>query len=254
MRKFEDQEVDKLFDRWKDDFEPDPGLTARVRSALGQPRGRERDEKSLAIWFGNAFSRPGLAAGFAAVFVLVGMGLSQLLSSSGFGGGAQDMNLSYRLSIDPLYRLQAMAGADEFANQPIQPAQHSPNDAPVLLAGLGWLQGELDLSEPQYEQVTALHGDYEMAFDELFGELLESHRAYRAFDKQRMNSDVIDYFQLYELLQTQKDLSEKSARLTEELLLKVEQIIEPEQRTRYRELLDQVYPGFSPSEGSKTDA
>lgn len=249
----EDEKIEELLGRWKDDYEPDKDLPVRVRSSLGQRREREVESGALSAWISNALSRPGLAAGFAAVFVLVGMGVSQLLSE-GFGGGRGELTLSYRLSIDPLYRLQAMAGADEFANQPIASTYRESQKAPVLLAGLGWLQGELDLSEPQYEQIRAVHGDYEAAFAELFAELLESHRAYRAFDRQRMDSDVIDYFELYELLQNQKQLSERSARMTAELLGKVEELIEPEQRTRYRALLDKVYPGFARSETSKTDA
>ncbi|EDY83037.1 hypothetical protein VDG1235_2661 [Verrucomicrobiia bacterium DG1235] len=249
-----DQSIDKLLNHWKDDFQADPYLSSRVRSEAARRQtieGKRGD--SVAIWIGNAFSRPGLAACFAAVFMLVGMGVSQLLNQ-GVVRDSDELTFSYRLSIDPLYRLQAMAGADEFTNRSVVPARHKSQEAPVLLAGLGWLQGQLDLSKPQYERVTALHGDYEVAFDELFAQLLESHRAYRAFDKKRMDSDVIDYFQLYELLQTQKQLSEESARLTEELLGKVEQVIEPSQRDRYRELLDSIYPSFSFREKKTTDA
>lgn len=250
----EDKKIDELLDRWTDGFQPDSTLAGRVRA-----QSRRLDERvvgdagGLALWIGNTFSRPGLAAGFAAVFMLVGMGISQLLTQ-GFKEDREELTLSYRLSIDPLYRLQAMAGANEFASRPIMPVRHRSQEAPVLLAGLGWLQGQLDLSKPQYERVTALHGDYEIAFDELFAKLLESHRAYREFDKKRMDNDVIDYFQLYELLQTQKQLSQESTRLTEELLSKVEKVIEPAQRTRYRELLDNIYPSFSDSEKASTDA
>lgn len=250
----EDEKIDELLDRWADGFVPDATLADRVRA-----QSRRHDERrpleagSVAVWFGSTFSRPGLAAGFAAVFMLVGMGISQLLTQ-GFREDREELTLSYRLSIDPLYRLQAMAGANEFANRPILPARHGSQEAPVLLAGLGWLQGQLDLSKPQYERVTALHGDYEVAFDELFAQLLESHRAYREFDKKRMDNDVIDYFQLYELLQTQKQLSQESTRLTEELLSKVQDVIEPSQRARYRELLDSIYPSFSDGGKTSTDA
>ncbi len=202
---------------------------------------------------GHAFSRPGLAACFAAVFILVGMGLSQLLTGSSRGAG-DEVTLSYRLSIDPIYRLQAMAGANRFGRREIRSANYDVGDAPVLSAGLGWLQGALDLSAPQYQKVMALHSDYEVAFDDLFSELVESHREYQEFDRKRMKNDVVDYFQLYELLQTQKKLSEESARLTEELLGKVEQVIDPSQRVRYRKLLDSIYPRSSVEGERGTDA
>ncbi len=249
----EDDKIDELLDRWDDGFRPDQSLAARVRAELPTERSGESGTLTVAAWLGDALSRPGLAACFAAVFVLVGMGVSQLISG-GIRDSGDEVTLSYRLSIDPIYRLQAMAGADQFASREIVPASHQDNEAPVLLAGLGWLQGALDLSEPQYKQVTALHSDYELAFDDLFAQLVASHRDYQAFDRKRMEDDVVDYFQLYELLQSQKSLSEESARLTEELLGKVEQVIEPSQRVRYRELLDNIYPRSSEESSKSTDA
>lgn len=249
----DDDSLNKLLDGWKDDFRPDSSLASRVRAEADRVGNQERHRpSSVAVWMANVFARPGLVAGFAVVFVLVGMGVSQLVNNV-WGGNRDEMTLSYRLSIDPLYRLQAMAGADEFANRRIVPIAQSTNEAPVLLAGLGWLQGQLDLSKAQYAQVSALHSDYEVAFDELFSQLVESHQAYREFDKGRMDNDVIDYFKLYELLQAQKHLSEESTRLTAELLSKVEQIIEPQQRARYRELLDTIYPDFSKKGPVTTD-
>ncbi len=239
--------------RWNDGFRSDPDLARKVRGSLPTEQAKFAKPSTVAVWIGNAFSRPGLAACFAAVFILVGMGLSQLLMG-GYRGSGDEVTLSYRLSIDPIYRLQAMAGANQFGSREIQPADYNTVDAPVLSAGLGWLQGALDLTAPQYKKVTALHSDYEMAFDDLFSELVESHREYQEFDRKRMKNDVVDYFQLYELLQTQKKLSEESARLTEELLSKVEQVIDPSQRVRYRKLLDQIYPRSSVEGERGTDA
>lgn len=246
----ENDKIDELLDRWNDGFRPDSSLAARVRTEA--QRGESRSF-SVASWMGVVFARPGLVAGFAAVFVLVGMGLSQLISG-GIRESGDEVTLSYRLSIDPIYRLQAMAGAVEFANREFVQTNQRVKDAPMLLAGLGWLQRALDLSEGQYQRVTALHSDYELAFDDLFAQLVSSHRDYQAFDRMRMENDVVDYFKLYELLQSQKRLSEESARLTEELLAKVEQVIEPAQRVRYRELLDNIYPRPSGKGHSSTDA
>ncbi|MDQ8184494.1 hypothetical protein [Pelagicoccus sp. SDUM812002] len=245
----DDDKIDEILNRWDDGYSVDSELAERVRAQAEAPSPGEE----IVVWIGNALLRPGLAASFAAVFVLVGMGLSQLIT-----GGARDsreeLTLSYRLSIDPIYRLQAMTGADQFAHQGGVATPRKPVEASVLLAGLGWLQGALDLSEPQYRKVSALHNYYEVAFDELFTELVESHREFQALDRKRMENDVIDYFKLYELLQNQKRLSERSTQLTEELLSKVEQVIEPAQRARYRKLLDNIYPRPSHMDEETTDA
>lgn len=234
--------LEKALERWETEFQPDRDLADRVRATARDAEGyAPRRPATVAAWIGNAFSRPGLAACFAAVFVLVGFGVSQLLYQ-GMGRRSEEATISYRLSIDPLYRLQAMAGANEFANRSLAPMRETPEATPVLLAGLGWLQGELNLSKEQMTRVTELHSEYEASFDELFGQLLESHRAYREFDRSRMSNDVIDYFGLYDLLQKQKELSEESIRLTEELMREVEKVVTPSQRSRYRELLETVYP------------
>ena len=238
----------RALDRWDSGFRPDSQLLFKVRAEAERRREAElswEDERSFLGWLRNALARPVFAGGFACLFALVGVGVSQLFLH-GFNRASDELTLTYRLSIDPLYRLQAVAGVDEIKGQ----SGSAGTQAPVLLAGLGWLQGQLDLSRPQYERISALHGDYEGAFDDLFVRLLESHHAYQEFDRKRMSNDVIDYFKVYELLQTQKQLSEESTRLTEELLEKVGDVIEPGQRARYRKLLDNVYPGF----GGEKDA
>lgn len=246
----DDDKLLRALDRWESDYSPDRGLAARVR-AEGERR-REaaflrEEEDSLFAWFRNTLARPGLAAAIAVMFILVGVGASQLFMQ-GLRPADDEVTLTYRLSIDPLYRLKAVTGVDDIRGSGRQ------NAAPqVLLTGLGWLQGELDLSQPQYDTIYRLHGDYEKAFDELFVELLESHQAYQELDKRRMSNDVIDYFEVYELLQTQKRLSEESTRLTAELLEKVEAVIEPSQRARYRKLMDNLYPSLAEAGSVKAD-
>nr|WP_221774763.1 hypothetical protein [Pelagicoccus albus] len=229
-----------MLDRWKNDFHPDADLAAKVRRGASLKHLDGESGASLSAWVLGMVSRPLLATGFAAVFVLVGMGISRLMSGD-LESGNQELTVTYRLSVDPLYRLQTIAGANEFGtDREPEDADLRPED-PVLLAGMGWLQGELNLSKPQFERVSALHGDYKIEFESLFGELLASHEAYKAFDEERMRSDVIDYLQLYELLENQKRLSERSARLTDELLSRVERVIEPKQRDRYREIVNSIY-------------
>lgn len=233
----------RALDRWDSGFRADPHLLFKVRAEAERRREEElawEDERPFFGWLKSALARPAFAGGFACLFVLVGVGVSQLFLN-GFSRTSDELTLTYRLSIDPLYRLQAVAGVDEIRGQASVPGAQ----APVLLAGLGWLQGQLDLSPPQYDQISALHGDYKSAFDTLFVRLLESHHDYQEFDRMRMSNDVIDYFKVYELLQTQKQLSEESTRLTAELLEKVGEVIEPGQRARYRKLLDNVYPGLA---------
>lgn len=255
----DEKNLESLMNRWESGFSSDPDLLSKVK-------GQIRREEAVAArsggaapsagvegfieWVRGMLTRPAFASAFAAVFVMVGMGLSQFLSGN-LRSEPEGLTVTYRLSIDPLYRLQAVAGANEMKGQR---AFEGEERAPMLTASVGWLQGELNLSRAQYERVLALHSDYGDAFDELFLEMLSSHNQYRKLDQKRMSNDVIDYFQLYELLQNQRHLSEQSARLTTELLRKVSEIITPEQRERYQRLLDNIYPDLSRTDRKTTNA
>lgn len=242
----DNDKLDRLLDSWESEFEPDQDLAFKVRiNAVRQreaARSRLSCAESIGEWLRLALCKPIYATGFAMLFILVGLGASRLMH--GFKQYSDQMTLTYRLSIDPLYRMQAVAGVRE-TNLGLLGGAMPEESEPVLLAGLGWLQGELNLSNSQYALVSEIHSDYERSFDQLFTDLLTSHSEYQTLDRQRRSSDVIDYLQFYELLQKQKRLREESLELTSELLEKVSEIITPEQRGRYRRMIEQVYPDGS---------
>lgn len=243
----EDDQLKRLMDKWESGFAPDPDLAYSIRARAAKERRRSRSPAAtgptgLADWLRGLLGRPGFALAFASLFVLVGLGGARLLD--GVKAGADEVTVTYRLSIDPLYRMKAVAGVNGAKGRLLDSPRRDENEQ-VLLAGLGWLQGELNLSSRQFRRVSELHSNYEGAFDELFLDLLASHRQYRELDRQRMSDDVIDYLEFYELLETQKNLREESLKLTGELLQQVSDVITPEQRERYRRLLDHLYPRFS---------
>ena len=244
----DDTHLKRSLDSWNDGFRPDPSLESGVLGRIRRAEVRARPTLARADafeWLRALWSRPLLAGGMAALFVLSGLGLSQL-TRLGFAVGREESTVSYRLSIDPIYRLRAMAGLEDLKGGAVTAA----SEAQVMAVGLGWLQGQLRLSDGQYEVVSALHATYEKSFDELFIEMLESYLKYRQLDRRRMSNDVIDYVQLYDLLQTQRRLSEESTRLTGELLRKVSEVISPDQRERYERLLEQMYPNSLDAVGS----
>ncbi|MDQ8204540.1 hypothetical protein [Pelagicoccus sp. SDUM812003] len=249
----DDKDLDEVMDRWDADFRSDSNLAFRVVAEGARRQRAQGATDSLIDWLKTALERPGLAAAFAILFILVGVGIGQFLQLRA-RSTEEDLTLTYRLTIDPLYRLKAVAGVDDLnSSDALKSPRLTEEQANVLLSSLGWLQGELGLSEPQYEKISALHSDYEREFDALFVELIQSHQAYQEIDSKRLANDVIDYFELYQLLQEQRRLSEESSRLTSELMQKVSQIIEPAQRERYRKLLHNVYPNFAKAGDARRD-
>lgn len=243
----DDEQLDEVLDNWESGFSPDSELLVNVRSRIEKARLDELMHASVSIdtlgdWLRLLLGRPAFALGYAALFAFVGIGAASLFTGN-FNAQPEELTLSYRLSIDPLYRLETVGGS------PRAGQSATANRSEVRLNGLGWLQDELDLSEPQFANVSALHTRYEQAFDEVFLDLLSSHAQYRELDKQRMSNDVIDYFQLFELLETQKRLSKESSKLTAELLKKVAEIITPDQKDRYEHLIKSLYPQ-APQEGA----
>lgn len=245
----DDEKLDQIMDNWESGFSPDPKLSVSVRSRIERARVDEllhatSSADTLGDWLRLLLGRPAFALGYAALFAFVGIGAASLFTGNHYKQ-PNELTLSYRLSIDPLYRLETVGGTPRVGPSTVA------NRTEVRLNGLGWLQDELDLSAPQFENVSALHTRYERAFDEVFLDLLASHSQYRELDKQRMSNDVIDYFQLFELLETQKRLSEESSKLTAELFKKVAEIITPDQKARYELLIKNLYP-HTPEEGTSS--
>lgn len=236
-----DKKIDDLLSRWDVAHAPDPDLRRSVvqEIALRQRRAFDEaasDENSFVAWARALASRPMLSGMAAAVFVLVGMGLTRI-GTHFVSPGEDELTLSYRLTIDPIYRVQAMAGASDRGPTAARSAEER-----FLVESLGWLQTELDLSPRQFERVSALHNSYESAFNSLFLKLLASYSRYGDLDRQRMSDDVIDYIAFYELLQEQERLKAMSSELTAELIEKVSQVVGPDQRERFRRLVQESYP------------
>ena len=232
-----DEKLEKLLNQWQPSCKPDPMLAERVEDQIEMLESARKPSflAPFAEWLRGVTASPAYAGGLAVILVVCGIGISQIWKGSTHHS-AEQLSSIYRLSIDPVYRLEASA----------EEARHAAEAA--LMAGLPlneslvWLQGELDLDKGQYSVFIDLHTQYRESFDELFGELVELRRGYQKFEKDRKQDDVIDFMALYDLLQKQKQLREMSEELTRELLIKAAEIMEPEQKERF----ERMFNGPSP--------
>ncbi len=233
-----DDKLEKLLKKWQPDFKPDPMLAEHVEDQIDV---LENSRKSSLLapfwdWFRGVTASPIYAGGLALLLVVVGIGLSEIWNGSKERSPDQ-LSSIYRLSIDPLYRLDASANEARLA------AEAALVTGLPLNESLVWLQEELELDQPQYDAFLSLHTKYQDSFNELFAELVSLQSGYQKFETDRKSDDVIDFMALYELLQKQKELRKLSEDLTRELLIKASELMDPEQKTRFLEL----YKGVSPS-------
>ncbi len=223
----QNDKLDELLNEWQPEFKPDPQLARTVKQQLEV----QRIPKAWpASWLVFLAGRP-VYAGFAVLaLVLFGASVSYYWNAGSRLSESEYVGI-YRLSIDPVFRMQTSAISER------RVAEQAMATGVPLEASLVWLENELRLDVDQSERFAHLHESYRNDFNELFAELVTLRRGYDEFDNHRKTNDVIDFIALYELIQKQKALRQRSEELTEELISRTSEILNASQRKRFAELV-----------------
>ena len=221
------EKLNEVLDQWRPPHRTDAQLTAKVWERIGQFECSERmvERNRFSEWWSDLMERPIYAVGMAAALVLCGFlagnGVPGLIGR----GDSPSVDTVYRLSIDPLMRLESDQGIKAVAASLRAPAT------------LRWLQQELELDPVQFERVVLLHSLYESEFEKLFGELTVAKSKFQEMEERRFQDDVIDFFSVYELVKHQENLKKTSNELRSELLVKLAEVMAPDQWERYQSLV-----------------
>ena len=225
-------ELNEVLDQWRSPHRRDPQLTVKVWERIGQFESSERmvERNRFSEWWSDLIERPLYAVGMAASLVLCGFlagnGIPGLIGR----GDSPSVDTVYRLSIDPMMRLESDQGM-----KTVTASLRAP-------ATLKWLQQELELDPVQFERVVLLHSLYESEFEKLFGKLVDARSRYQEMEERRFEDDVIDFFSVYELVKHQEDLKKTSNELRSELLVKLAEVMAPDQWERYQSLVKPETP------------
>ena len=113
-----------------------------------------------------------------------------------------------------------------------------PCEDDTLECQLSWIQDYLSLSPNQFEIVVAMHRDHqpEISLLEQQIQVLESRLV--ALEEERVENDRIDFIAFYSYLQEKVDLDKTRDSSTESFLTKVGDVMNSEQKARFKELLN----------------
>ncbi len=126
----------------------------------------------------------------------------------------------------------------------INPSAHAEGSAmddaaePSLIDMLAWMRSSLNLSRAQFQALVQLHSDYEDRFVSLYKDLCDIKAQYQGYEKKRLNDDVIDFMQLYDLLRERDALREYSEQTSQQFIALVLEVLTPEQARGYLALLN----------------
>jgi len=222
-----EDKLNEVLDSWRPAHRKDGRLADKVWEGIAdsQLNGNRDKPGRFAEWWGELVQRPVYAIGMAAAFILCGFFGGNIVPYLLEKQDSESVDTVYRLSIDPLMRLESDQGV-----QAVTASLRAP-------ATLRWLQEELDLDSVQFERVVLLHSLYESEFEKLFGELSEAKTQFQEMEERRFKDDVIDFFSVNQLKKHQNDLRKTSNKLRSELHMKLSEVMAPEQWERYQSLV-----------------
>ncbi len=238
-------DVHRRLDAWTFEPRPDPLLADRV-IAEGERRQRHDQTTSpspdspLLGWLTRLLQQPGFAGAFAVLFLLLGGVGTLLLLNLVSDHENPARSVEYRLVIDPLYRLNPPAEVTSVQHQ---------IDAGSVDGSLHWLRRELGLDQAQFDRLRALHREYDLVFARLFEDLRTTEDRVQDFEALRRQRELVDFMEVFRVLETFRQLEAESSRSTSEYVSRVSRIVSAEQRHRLLELLEST-----PSTESERDS
>lgn len=109
-----------------------------------------------------------------------------------------------------------------------------------LGAQLGWMQQSLGLSPEQFARVKALHEESSPRLVTLAAEVARMRDEFAAFERERQTTGKVDFLEFARFVEQRRAIDRECAESTRRLILATTGVMSPEQRERYRLLLNPV--------------
>lgn len=106
-----------------------------------------------------------------------------------------------------------------------------------LAGDLAWLRQEFTLDAAQYDRIRALHERTGPELERLFRVLRTTHEELERVEAARRATDRVDFLQFHELSEAHRNARRQCRALTLDLVYAVAEVMSPEQRTRYFNLV-----------------
>ncbi|MBN1403848.1 MAG: anti-sigma factor [Opitutales bacterium] len=216
--------LDECLRGWDVQVPQDPHLKQRVLNRIAALAEEENERAPLGLSFIGRLGGRGFFALASACTALVLISAAFFVREHSLARERSYAQAhSYFLLINPLAHSEFPEGAYQ---------NLAPED-PSMIDMLAWMRSSLDLSRDQFAALVELHEGYEDRFVSLYNDLCDINAQYQGFEKKRMNDDMIDFMELYDLLRERETLRECSAKTSQQFVSLVLKVLTPEQAQDY---------------------
>lgn len=118
--------------------------------------------------------------------------------------------------------------------------QPAPTD--TLDGQLAWMKTELRLSDAQFARIKEVHQASGPRLRAISTQLSQLQAEFQAFEKSRRTSDQVDFLQFARYVETRRNVRRESLDSTRQLVMAAAEVMTPEQRQRYLQLVETVEP------------
>jgi Spy/CpxP family protein refolding chaperone len=121
--------------------------------------------------------------------------------------------------------------------------EHYLRGASDTLEGrLAWMKTELNLTDSQFARIKELHQASHPRLRAMAAQVASMHAEFDEFERTRRTADRVDFVEFARFVQNRRDLNRECLDSTRQLVLASAEIMTPEQRQRYIQLVATAEP------------
>ncbi|MDB6115786.1 MAG: hypothetical protein JWQ62_2731 [Lacunisphaera sp.] len=119
---------------------------------------------------------------------------------------------------------------------------HQPPPTDTLEGQLAWMRTELQLTDAQFARIKEVHQASGPRLHAIAAQLAGLQDEFRAFEQARRTSDRVDFLEFARYVELRRHVRRASQDSTRQLVLAAAEVMNPEQRHRYIQLVETVEP------------
>lgn len=120
---------------------------------------------------------------------------------------------------------------------------NEPAPTNTLEGQLAWMKTELQLTDAQFARIKELHQASSPRLRAMAVQVAALQVEFTAFEKTRRTNDQVDFLEFARFVDTRRHVSRECLDSTRQLVLASAEVMNPQQRQRYIQLVASVEPG-----------
>ena len=120
-----------------------------------------------------------------------------------------------------------------------------PAPTTTLDGQLAWMKNELHLNDAQFARIKELHQASSPRLQAMAIQVAALKAEFTAFEKIRRTSDQVDFLEFARFVETRRHVSRECLDSTRQLVLASAEVMNPQQRERYIQLVASAEPSAS---------